>query len=194
MSTIAGGLYRRLAASRPIQGFDVIGIDDLSPDQCDRLDGSLRLIREFGPWVFRHAVQDLDGIGILDAGGPRYGGWVNLVWVSVEWLDGEDEEWIAAATVYAMTTARILRAWPHRGHRFRRFRMAFERQVSFARRLPGGVLIAERLTRFWDDGWYSPERQREVTVRTLRQMDAPEWVVRVFRWLTRRRAGGMGSQ
>jgi hypothetical protein len=184
MATMAGGLYRRLATTRPVQEIDVIGIEDLSPSQLDRLDQSLALVREYGPWIYQHALEDLDGIGISQVGGPKFGGWVNFVWVSREWLDGQDEEWIAAAVVYAMTVARIRRALPsRRGGGFRRFRMAFERQLAFARRLPGGVLIVEQLTESWDRGFYSAGRQRELATRDLRKIGAPEWLIRSVKWL-----------
>jgi len=189
MATIAGGLYRRLAASRPVAGLDIVGIEDLNQLQLGRLDASLALIREKSPWVYRHAVRDLDGIAICQVGAPKFGRWVNFLWVSTEWLDGQDEEWIAAALVYSMTVARIRRAFPNRRYAFRRFRMAFERQLAFARRLPDGIETLEQLTAMWDRGWYSSPRQRELAARDLRKIGAPEWIIRTLNWIGARMLG-----
>jgi len=181
--------YRLISDVGHSHGFELIGTDVASPEEMQVLEDALSLIDERAPWILEHARRDLGRLIVREPGAPTHGGWLGVIWVPTDWLGRYSAEWLSTALVYAMTFARIRSALgrlPKR-LRFRAFRISYERQIRFARRLPDPFEILEALTHAWDSGWYSTEPQIRESAEQLKRLGSPLWVIRLFAALRRRR-------
>jgi len=167
-------MLRAVTDREACYGFELCPTVDLGPGHPERLREALATVDAHTPWVLARARRDLEGIAVSAVGAPRYDSLTGFVWVSTRWLDMDDPEWLASGVVYALVSARLFH---RRGGWFRKFRIAFEEQVAFARRLPTGYRIVEHLTRRWDEGFYLPAVQVASHRRYLESQDIPAWLV-----------------
>ena len=165
-----------------------------------RLDAALALLEAYDPRVLQRLRKHADGVVILGTVGPlgSHLPAVRLIRIA-DYHIREEEGYplrLAATLAHEATHAWLdaLGIEHSMGRQTRIEAICYRAEARLARRVPDGAdyaaeceqilaLTADPETDFW-----SPEARLERSVGDLRELGAPDWVIRVHRWLSRRSA------
>jgi tetratricopeptide (TPR) repeat protein len=158
-----------------------------------RVEDALRLIKEHDPRRFDRLIRDLERVWILPLPGLAIGYFnhsIHACQLDTRFILAETSslELIASTIVHEATHARLIRSGIDYEERLRARveAVCVRRELAFAAKLPNGEQVRERaernlaLTREnWTDA-AANERSVEGTLNTLRNLGAPEWLLRAI--------------
>ena len=180
------------SVSKQIDGLWVGCYDKrLSAQVFCRMEEGLRLIKQYDPIRYRRLIRDLDRIWITLLPGDlgHYRTELKLCALDERYVLAEDTtpDLIASVIVHEATHARLKR----RGIGYdepiqsRVEAVCFRRELAFADKLPNGIAVRERATRYLD--YYTPEkftlsarreRHDKGSAEALRHLGTPEFLIR----------------
>jgi len=193
-----GAIFKRCALAisrrRTVAGITVWHLLPTDPEgsqEFGKTAAAIQLIHQADPRRFAQMKRDLRGIWIIGVSTRgEYDHSLRMCKVDSSFLLRPDitVEDVAATLVHESTHARLARYGFGYAPaiRPRLERLCLNAEIAFAAHLPNGSTVvanAERLLTRLHDAW-TDEAMMSYTVRRLRALDAPEWLVR---WLQKRR-------
>lgn len=177
-------VIRAISPRRTILGIEVSPLT--LPPRCSgvffgRVRRALELIARYDPRLLGRIQRDVRCIGGIQAGQHQYRDGVRLIWLSYPDVLAGSAANLAMTIVHEATHGRIANCGiAYRVEDRGRIERACVRQeCAFARRLPGGDELAERMLQRLEEQWWTPRAKHQSTLRALRAIEAPHWVIRL---------------
>jgi hypothetical protein len=195
-SRLLDRIERRWATSRSVDGLWTGTCESEAEPLLRRVEEALTLIKAYDRRRYNRLLRDVERIWVRDDLGPdRVAQFDPALWACEldDWLvlSATTEE-LAATIVHEATHARLWRSGIGYDERLRpRVEAAcFRRELAFAAKLPNGDELredAERRLRipdaYWSDAALLERTLERFThyIRRLRELQAPDWLVRAMR-------------
>ena len=138
-------------------------LQDFVPLWLEKVRRSLALIKRTSPNTAARLYRDVKRILVWEIEGPAYLSRVDAIRLNGPSLLRQDASSLALTIVHEATHARIAgRGIKYTGtQRGRHERLCVKAEVNFARKLPDGETVAERLAEKLDDPWWTEDKIRE---------------------------------
>ena len=187
-----------LLPKRSIRGFQVFSLDlDADLDAfVAQLACALDVIAAVDPKRLVQLKRYVRRFGVIAAGGDYFLPAARAHVVSRDWLERTNETQLALNMVHESVHARLhhlgIRTDPTQDERVEAMCVGVE--VDFARRLPDGEALAQRLEARLERPWWDQQEQRARVIARLRAAGMPKWMTAaVVRIRFRRRRGQHGA-
>lgn len=150
----------------------------------NQLARALELIESSDPMRMRRLRRDLRGILLTSTGAGSFLPALRICQLGMGYALRVQPEELAMTVVHEATHARLFQL----GCGYRSVdrevieRICVEAEIRFARKLPGSEALAAKAEALLQRRWWTEEAALTSAHTSLRQLEVPEWLLRVLRW------------